>query len=384
MSLLGLPFLLLVGALSLLVLAGTWLLWNRWPRAARIPGRAVSLLLVMVMGGAGAGAYANHLYGFYSSVGDLIGSVPAQRYQPPRSFGAPLERAGVVVSTPNWRPLVRRNAAAGHGTLLQVVFPGATSGISRRALLYLPAAYVTGGSRLYVPAIEFFNGYPGKPSNFPKYMNLGPVVDAEIAAHRMPPAIIAIPTVYEHHSSECVNGVNGEKDETYLAVDVPADLEASFRVQRGRSFGALGYSEGGFCAANLGLHHPDRYGGIVSLSGYFTAGIDPRTVRPLYGRNRAALQRNSPLWWVQHRNPTGPAMFVMSSTGDPGAVREARQFRDAARRYAPRLTVVAPLIVSGGHNFNTWLQAFPAALDFLGANLPGALAPPYTLPELPG
>jgi len=384
MSLLGLPFLLLVGVLSLLALAGTWLLWNRWPGTAAIPGRAVSLLLVMVMGGLAAGAYANHTYGFYSSLGDLLGSVPAQQYQPPRSFGAAIERAGVVVDTPDWQALVRTNAAAGHGTLLRVTFPGPTSGITRRALLYLPAAYVTGGPRLYVPAIEFFNGYPGKPSNFPKYMNLGTVVDGEIAAHRMPPAIIAIPTVYEHHSSECVDGANGEKDETYLAVDVPADLEAGFRVQRGRSFGALGYSEGGFCAANLGLHHPDRYGAVVSLSGYFTAGIVPSTVQPLYGHNRAALNRNSPLWWVQHRHPTGPAMFVMSSTGDPSAVHDARQFRNAARRYAPRLPVVAPLIVSGGHNFHTWLQAFPAALDFLGANLPAALAPPYTLPQMPG
>jgi pimeloyl-ACP methyl ester carboxylesterase len=230
-----------------------------------------------------------------------------------------------------------------------------------------------------------FNGYPGKPSNFPRLLKLGSVMDQEIAADRMPPAIVAIPTVYEHRSSECVDAANGgERDETYLAVDVPADIASGFRTATGRAFGALGYSEGGFCAANLGLHHPDRYAAVVSLSGYFTAGIIPKTVRYLYGRSKSARDQNSPLWWVEHRRPTGPSLLLMSSAGDPGAVAEARRLRDAARRFAPRLTVVAPLLPQGGHNFNTWLRAFPACLDFLGDNLPSPLAPALTLPLMPG
>jgi enterochelin esterase-like enzyme len=385
MSLLGASFLLLVGAVSLVVAAATWLLWNRWAalsRFAALPGRAISLLMVMVMGGVSAGAYVNHVYAFYSSVSDIVGSIPAQRYQPPTAAGGGLENAAVVVATPNWHSLVRTNALAGHGTLLQVSFPGPKSGINRRALLYLPAAYETGSRTAAFPVIEMFNGYPGKPSNFPRLLDLGAVVDAEIAARRMPPVIVAIPTVYEHQSSECVDAVNnGERDETYLAVDVPADLSATFRVAKGRAFGALGYSEGGFCATNLGLHHPDLFGGIVSLSGYFTAGVIPKTVMPLYGKSKSARNQNSPLWWVQHRYPTGPPMFLMSSRGDPSATADVRRMLAAVHRSAPRLTVVAPLL-DGGHNFNTWLRAFPAALDFLGHNLPGDLTPALGLPTM--
>lgn len=385
MSLLGLPFLFLVAAVSLGVAGGTWAMWNRWPVAGAIPGRALSLLLVMIMGGTSAAAYANYAYGFYASFDDLIGSIPAQRYQPPSTFDTPHQaRASVTVLTPDWPSLAQSNAAAGHGTLLSVLFPGSHSGISRRGLLYLPAAYVLGSQEAGLPVIEMFNGYPGKPSNFPRLLNLGPTIDAEIAANRIPPVMVAIPTVYEHRSSECVNAVRGEKDETYLAVDVPADISTTFRTAQGRSFGALGYSEGGFCAANLGLHHPDRYAAVVSLSGYFTAGFDPKTVGYLYGHRQSALDFNSPLWWVQHRNPTGPPLWLMSSTGDPDSIRQARQMRDAARKSAPRLVVVTPVVDGGGHNFNTWLTAFPAALDFLAGNLPSALAPPLTLPLLPG
>ena len=384
MSLLSNGFLGLVAVLALLISAGAWRFWNRWSGWHGALSRAVSLFLVLVMGAVSAAAYTNHVFGFYASVDDLLGSIPAQRYQPPSSFASSGGRATVTVETPSWQSLVVQNAKAGHGTLLTAVLPGPLSHITRRALLYLPAAYSRDDRSVAFPVIEMFNGYPGKPSNFPRLLALGPTIDAEVAAGRMPPAIVVIPTVYEHRSSECVNAVNnGERDETYLAVDVPADLAAAFRVAAGRSFGALGYSEGGFCAANLGLHHPDRYSAVVSLSGYFTAGVAAKTIPYLYGKQKTAINRNSPLWWVRHRNPTGPPLWLMSSSGDPSAVKDATRLRNAARRYAPRLTVVTPVVEGGGHNFNTWLRAFPPALDFLGANLPAPLAPPLTLPSLP-
>ena len=383
MSLISDSFLGVVIALALLVVAGTWRFWNRLSGWTGVVARALSLLLVLAMGGVLTAAYGNHVYGFYASFDDLLGSLPAQRYQPPASFGAGRGQATVTVETPDWQSSAARNARAGRGTLLKVVLPGPLSWITRKALLYLPAAYSRGNTRAMFPVIEMFNGYPGKPSNFPRLLHLAPTVDAQIAAARMPPTIVVIPTVYEHRSSECVDAVNkGERDETYLAVDVPADLSAAFRVAPGRSFGALGYSEGGFCAANLGLHHPDRYGAVVSLSGYFTAGVDRKTIPYLYGKRQTAIDRNSPLWWVQHRNPTGPPLWLLSSSGDPSAVADATKLRNAARRNAPRLTVVTP-VVDGGHNFNTWRRAFPAALDFLGGNLPAPLAPPLTLPNLP-
>jgi S-formylglutathione hydrolase FrmB len=385
MSLLGTSVLLLVGTLSALVLAACWLTWNRWPDLVRIPGRAVSLLLVMAMGAASAATYTNHVYGFYASLDDLFGSVPAQRYQPPPSFGVPAGAASLAVLTPNWQSQTRSNAQQGRGTVLDVSFPGPTSGINRPGLLYLPVAYALGSPRADLPVIEMFNGYPGSPHNVTRNLDVAATLDAEIAANRMPPVIVAIPTVYAFHSSECVDAApagGGEKDETYLAVDVPADVESAFRAGKGRAFGALGYSEGGFCAANLGLHHPDRYAAIASLSGYFTAAED-HSARRLYGKGLAALNRNSPLWWVRHRAPTGPAMFLMGSTGDPASVQEIQQFRAAAQRSARRLHIVTALVRGGGHNFKTWRRALPAALDFIGSRLPAPLAPAMALPSVP-
>ncbi|MER6384187.1 alpha/beta hydrolase-fold protein [Streptomyces sp. NPDC001250] len=62
--------------------------------------------------------------------------------------------------------------------------------------------------------------------------------------------------------------MSGRRNETYLAVDVPAQLVAHYQVSNApRSWAAMGYSTGGFCAANVAFHHPARYAAAAALSG---------------------------------------------------------------------------------------------------------------------
>ena len=381
MNLLGLPFLLLLCTAGLALIVAVALMWSRWQRRWAFPGRAVSLLLVMLFGAVLGITLLNRSFGFYSSLDDLL-AISAQSYQPPPSFGVARNQTRLVILTRNWRQQAGRQAKAGHGLVLTVTFGGPRSGITRSGLLYLPAAYSASPSNVALPVVELFYGYPGQPRNFTDKLSIARVLDTEIAARRMPPVIAAIPTIYRRRASECVDAVRGERDETYLAVDVPADVEAAFRVLPGRAFAAAGFSGGGFCAVNLGLHHPDRFSAAASLSGYFTAGTDLGTGR-LYRGSRGARQRNSPLWWVSHRRPTGPALFLMASAGDRSSRRGIVQLRAAARRHARTLPIVATLLPSGGHNYGTWGQALPAALDFLGHHLPMPLAPPIRLPPMP-
>jgi pimeloyl-ACP methyl ester carboxylesterase len=72
-------------------------------------------------------------------------------------------------------------------------------------------------------------------------------------------------------SLQCLNVRHGPRDATYLAQDVPAYLTRILRVQpQGPAWGIAGYSEGGFCAANLALVYRLRYGAAGVLSGSFT------------------------------------------------------------------------------------------------------------------
>lgn len=380
MALLGLPFLLLMTGLVIAVPLGVAVLWNRWPRPAAWPARAVSLLLVMAVGASYAATLVNRSFGFYSSASDLF-ATSALKYRPPPSFplgGQPgVDR--VTILEPDWFKTGQTRAENGRGSLLRVVLPGRRSGLSRHGFVYLPATwFLDPGLRL--PTVEMLHGYPGSPGNFTVQLGIADVLDREIAGRRMPPAVAVFPNTYElGRASECVDSPLGQANETYLAVDVPNDVQATFGTAGGRSLGLLGYSEGGFCAVNLGLHHPDRVAAAVSLAGYFTAGTDTGT-QALYAGRRDVLLRNSPQWWVRHRGPTAPALLLVSGSEDRASLAQNRALALTARRYAPKLPVTAALVPGGAHNFPTFSRALPAALDFLGQHLPGPLAPLRRLP----
>ena len=380
MNLLGLPFLMVVVAVTTGVLAAVWWLWSRWPGRWGFVGRPFGLVAVLLMGAVLAGTLVNRDFGLYSSFSDVTGDISTPARVHAQAGAAP---TGIVIYTKNWQRLGQQAQARGRGLVVRVRFDGATTGITRAGLLYIPAAYFV-DRRLPLPVIELFAGHPGRPTNYVKQLHIAAVLDREIGARRMPPVVAALPATYSGRASECVDAVNGEQDATYLTRDVPADLRTMFQIPRGRAYGALGYSEGGFCAVNLALHHPDHYAAAASLSGYFTAGIDtgigPQSV---YRGSRAAVDANSPLWWVSHRHPRGPALFLMAAAGDRASVKEDTGLRLAARHYAPRLPLVVTQLPAGGHNFGTWSQSLPAALDFLAQHLPAPLAPPLHLPLAP-
>ncbi|GAC1444485.1 MAG: hypothetical protein NVSMB55_20980 [Mycobacteriales bacterium] len=383
MSLLGLSFLVLMTVVAVVVPASVAMLWNRWPRRAAWPARGVGLLLVMVVGAGYAGVLVNRAFGFYSTVSDLFAS-SALTYRPPQSFQV-ARRGGtdaVQVDQADWFRAGSANAQSGHGITIPVRMAGRLSGLVRHGFVYLPATWFLDPG-VSLPVVEMLHGYPGSPGNFQVQLGVQELLDHEIAARRMPPTVAVFPNTYQRgRASECVDAVTGERDETYLAVDVPNDVQATFGTSGGRALGLLGYSEGGFCAVNLGLHHPDRVAAAVSLAGYFTAGSD-RGTKALYGRNRDVRLRNSPLWWVRHRSPTAPALLLVSGEDDQASVAQDRALAQTGRRYAPKLPVIAALLPHGAHNFATFDRAMPAALDFLGEHLPGPLAPLLRLPVDP-
>lgn len=377
-DLLGLPFLILVVVLGVSVAAGVAYAWNRWPVRVRWPARVLGLGLVMLAGAVLAGVVVNRAFGLYSSLGDLVGD--PSRLEPVGSFASP-DSTEFTVLTPDWVHAAAVQAGSGRGILLRVRLRGVRSRISREGLVYLPAAYSQDPTTRF-PAVEFFHGTPGGPANYADQLHVSSLLDTEIGAGRVPPLVAVFPMIDDGHDGECVDGVRGPRDETYLAVDVPTDVEAGLRVLPGRSFAAVGYSTGGFCAVNLALRHPDRYVAAGSISGYFVAGSDPAVGNP-YGRDGALRERNSPLWLVEHRRPTAPPLLVVASGGDAESVRDERTFVSAVHQHDRRLVLGASLLPRGGHTFATWSAVLPAATDWVAHYLPRDLAPPLRLPPLP-
>jgi hypothetical protein len=80
------------------------------------------------------------------------------------------------------------------------------------------------------------------------------MLDQLMAGKQAQPAVLVMPDANggERISLQCLNQVRGPQDLTYLGVEVPDRIAHLLRVEPpGPAWGIAGYSEGGFCAANL-------------------------------------------------------------------------------------------------------------------------------------
>lgn len=265
------------------------------------------------------------------------------------------------------------------GLTLQVPLPGQTSGITRPGLIYLPPQYFrkTAATRLF-PVVELLHGGPGTPSDYTRVMKIASVYLKLIASGLARPAVLVMPDSNGGRdvAEQCLDTVNGPKDETYLVNDVPADLVGRLRIQpQGRGWALAGYSEGGYCAANLGLRHSTAYGAVAVLSGYFAAlhfSKLPQRVDPFAG-NQRLRDANSPFSILRTlppgAKPVLPPFWVMAGTDRINDVADAHSFVALIRPLQADVTYVG--INGGGHDYQTWRRALPQALTWMTNEISG-------------
>ncbi len=119
-----------------------------------------------------------------------------------------------------------------------------------------------------LPVVYMLHGWPGTPSG------LIAGVQAPLAvafAHGVAPFIAVFPdgNALTHSDSEWADSYDGRAMiETWLTKDViPAVESGNIRTRKDRAI--LGFSMGGYGAAIIGLHHPELFGQVVTLAGYF-------------------------------------------------------------------------------------------------------------------
>jgi enterochelin esterase-like enzyme len=190
------------------------------------------------------------------------------------------------------------------------------------------------------------------------------------------PAVLVMPDANggPRISLQCLNVWHGPQDATFLGVDLPGTLSRSLRMAPpGPAWGVAGYSEGGYCAADLALRYPARFGDAGVLSGYFVPGDDRlgspvRTVNP-FGPDEGQRALNTPVQQVQALGVNEPIPQFWLGAG--GAFNEdvfaARAFQ---RRLLPRQPGVAVHIAPGGkHNMATWRALVPPMLEWMTPRL---------------
>lgn len=387
MSLLGTPLLLVLGCVAVLIPVATVLLWSR-VRGPRLVRGAAHLLML----GAGqvatvllVAALANGYGQFYTSWGDLLGR-PANAAPKVTVYGGSPDPQAVVVArpgVPSPRPTAPGPASGRmrvlgstswstqsqwktRGRVISVEITGLRSALSVQAFVYLPPQYFApGGAHRRFPAVEVMTGYPGSALALVTRMYYPDTALSLVNEHRSVPMIYVMfsSTVAPPRDTECTDVPGGPQAETFLAAELPSAVQHGLRVQPG-SWGAVGDSTGGYCAAKLGMLHPDVFAGAVSLSGYYRT-LSDATTGDLWAGSPVRRHENNLEWLLAHRPAPPASLFVTISRGETSkstGYPDTMRFLHLVR---PPMHVTALIEQTGGHNFATWIREMPQGLSWL-------------------
>ena len=269
---------------------------------------------------------------------------------------------------------VNLRLAAENGQTVRLTVPGKASHLSRTVYVYLPPQYFRASFSGYrFPVIELLPGFPGSPADWINVVGITSAFSTLLAdGAPVKPAVLVMPDANggRRISLQCLNVRHGPQDATYLAQDLPAYLSHILRVQpQGPAWGIAGYSEGGFCSANLALVYRLRYGAAGVMSGYFAPSDDQlgnpvHTVNP-FGTDLHTRRTNTPLLRIA-RLPVSariPKFWLGVGGKDASGLRAARQFQRLVLARQPGVQLI--VLPGGGHTMTTWRALVPSMLEWM-------------------
>jgi len=338
----------------------------------RVLAAGLAFVAAMLFGVLGVNRY----YGYYQTWGAMMADLTQQNVN--AASGVPDVRlaagsqAGTLDGSRSHLELAQQQ-----GYLLRLPVAGPRSHITRTVYVYLPPQYFQPAFLAYrFPAIELIHGQPGVPQDWITVVGVTQTFRQLLAERRAQPAVLVMPDANggDKISLQCLDQAGGPQDLTYLAVDLPGQIARTLRVLRpGPAWGVAGYSEGGFCAANMALRYPHRYGLAGVLSGYFQpldnqlAGargpVDP------FGGNGGLREQNTPLDEIQRLPATAviPRFWLGAGAADRQDVAAAERFWLELR---PRQGDVPLTLTAGsGHSMTTWRAEIPPMLAWMTPDL---------------
>jgi len=328
-----------------------------------VGAQAVAIIAVLVL--------INDYFGLYSTWDDLLGRTS------PASLAGALDPTSTGARTPAGQGASPASSTAG-GTTMAAQVPwtgGLPTGFTATgdANSFVATVTVPGSStplRLYVslpqqyfdpafahsafPVVELFHGYPGSPTTWYHAMAVLPRLDQAITSGGTP-FVLVVPQISVPGAPdlECTDLPGQPQVSTFLTDEVRQVVTTHFRVRSDRAgWGLMGYSEGGYCAAQLLLRHPDLYAAGVSISGY---DAPESSYFDAYPVQRAA----GSLTHLLARRP-GVALRASASLQDP---QSSGSLAGLKRSVRPPTVLTAVQYAQGGHNTADWSNELPA--DFL-------------------
>src|SRR5215469_15939870 len=243
-----------------------------------------------------------------------------------------------------------RQVMPSHGTIVQDnLVSAALGGQTRTIFVYLPPGYNTPQEQSkHYPVLYLLHGSPGSAHDWFSAGKANQSADTLIALGKIPELIMVLPDGNGRpgNTPEWANSFDQRQlIETYVVNDVVKYVDAKYRTIPDAAHRAIGgLSMGGFGAANIGVHHPDVFGSVISLGGYYYAegGI--------WGNNAAYMRQNSPADVLPDNKQAWKLHFFL------GAGAQDQPYYTDTRQFAQELDqlhITYQLDVENGHH--SWM-----------------------------
>jgi len=253
----------------------------------------------------------------------------------------------------------------GSGTWKTLNLPvtGDPATTSRTILEYVPPVV----DPTVLPVLYLLHGLPGSAAGLCT-RTLGDVLLAAFRAGAAP-FLLACPdgnpaSAADPEWADAADG--GSKLESFVTTTAIAAVEGPYLRGSG-SRAIAGFSMGGFAAASIALRHPDRYGQVVSLAGYFHLD-DPDHV---FGEDTSIQAAHDPTALLAVATRLRWYLGEAADDADPLTARDSERYSALLQRRSASVTLA---VTPGGHS-GTWVnQQVPAVARFLTAGWapPGA------------
>jgi S-formylglutathione hydrolase FrmB len=246
----------------------------------------------------------------------------------------------------------------GSGTWKTLTMPvtGDPSTTSRTIAEYVPPV----ADPMELPVLYLLHGLPGSAASLCT-PTLGDVLLAAFRAGAAP-FLLACPdgnpaSAADPEWADSADG--GSKLESFVTTTAIAAVEGS-DIRGSGSRAIAGFSMGGFAAASIALRHPDRYGQVVSLAGYFHLD-DPDHV---FGKDSSTQAAHDPTALLTVASRLRWYLGEAAGDADPLTAHDSERYSALLERRSASVTLA---VTPGGHSGDWVNQQLPAVARFLTA-----------------
>lgn len=351
-------------ALALLVLG--WLGWRRRrvPRGGRRRGLVTSVLwlgttaLVLVAVVLGVNTWVGYIPSVQAATRWWQTGVDDPGSAPPDpvaqlSGGGGADRAAGRVTT------------AEHGYAYQVTIPSTSDKVpDSSAWVYVPPDYDRQGQEARYPVVYALHGAPGTAADWFSGGMIDRALDELITSGYLPPVIVVSPDLNAGGGpveTEPLDLPGGPQLERFVRQDVVTWADAHLRTLTDAGDRVIaGMSAGGLGALVAGLHHPEVFGGVISLLPY----DDPYSAPVLADPTALAADTPTTILAGQQGTSAQPVFLGLGDSERPAAARSIER----ALRASGRPTTLR-IYAGEQHNWVGARTMMPYGLVWIGREL---------------